>query len=266
MLPADGYAVINNDDPSHAAPQLAAATKAKVILYGLSEASNLRAKIERIDSAGTCFTMTHEGKTVTVRTPLIGRHNVYNCLAAAGACIGLGISMEKIASVLANVKVVPGRLERVQAAAPFEVFVDYAHTDDALQNVLTALRPVAKGRLILVFGCGGDRDPFKRPRMAKVAQELADVIFATSDNPRGEKPESILDQIKGGFSADGLAKTTFEVDRRKAIGSAIAAAGAGDMVLIAGKGHEKYQIIAGVRSHFDDVEEAAAAIRGRGVA
>lgn len=261
QLNGEDFAVINQDDP--AGPGLAGQTQAKTIMYGLSPAADLRAKILNIDAHGTHFEMSLAGQKVDVHTPLIGRHNVYNCLAAAGACAALGVGLPQIADVLAAVRTVPGRLEPVHVEAPYRVFVDYAHTDDALVNVLGALRPVTRGKIILVFGCGGDRDRTKRPRMARVAQEMADKIFVTSDNPRTEQPQAILDEIKAGFSTDGLTKTTFEVDRRKAIEAAIEAASEGDIVLLAGKGHEKYQIIGNQRNHFDDVEVAAEAMRRR---
>jgi len=220
--------------------------------------------IERIDSTGTAFrVMAPEGE-FRVLTPLIGRHNVQNCLAALGACRALGIGLEASAAVLANVRRIPGRLERVQVDAPYQVFVDYAHTDDALKNVLSALQPVKKnGRAIVVFGCGGDRDRTKRPRMAKVAENFADHVIITSDNPRSEQPQAIIDEIVEGLSEAGRARADIRVDRREGIRRAIELAGPGDVVLIAGKGHENYQIIGAARTHFDDVEVAAEEMRRR---
>ena len=190
-------------------------------------------------------------------TPLIGRHNIYNCLAAIGAARALDISLEEIAGALAGVTNVPGRLQRVESGKSFEVFVDYAHTDDALANVLSALRPVTQGRLIVLFGCGGDRDRTKRPRMAKVAQDLADQVFVTSDNPRTEDPDAIIAEIVAGFDGDGLARSVILPDRREAIAAAIGYALPDDVVLIAGKGHETYQIVGKQRLAFDDVAVAA---------
>ena len=155
---------------------------------------------------------------------------------------------------------VRGRLEPVEAGQPFSILVDYAHTDDALANVLGSLRPITRGRILLVFGCGGDRDRAKRPRMARVAEAGADGIVVTSDNPRSEAPEAILDEIFAGFSAAGRAKATVEPDRRTAIRLAIGQGRPGDVILIAGKGHETDQILGGRRIHFDDVEEASAAL------
>jgi UDP-N-acetylmuramoyl-L-alanyl-D-glutamate--2,6-diaminopimelate ligase len=169
-----------------------------------------------------------------------------------------------VAEGLASLRTVPGRLERVGGAdGPLDVFVDYAHTDDALRNVLSSLRPVTRGRLVLVFGCGGDRDRTKRPRMARVAEELADEVVITSDNPRSERPEAIIEEICAGLSAGGRSRATVEPDRRKAIGLAVELAGGGDVVLIAGKGHETYQVLGDQRVHFDDVEEAAKAVGAR---
>jgi UDP-N-acetylmuramoyl-L-alanyl-D-glutamate--2,6-diaminopimelate ligase len=139
--------------------------------------------------------------------------------------------------------------------------VDYAHTDDALDNVLSALKPLCTGTLRVLFGCGGDRDTTKRPRMARTAEKYASAVYVTSDNPRTEDPQSILDDIAKGFSADGRRKVTFDVDRRAAIGRVLADARPGDVVLIAGKGHENYQEIQGQRHHFDDVEEAMRVLR-----
>jgi UDP-N-acetylmuramoyl-L-alanyl-D-glutamate--2,6-diaminopimelate ligase len=257
-LPAEAVAVVNRDDPAGEA--IASGTAAKVCWYGLSPAADLWATIDRADASGTDFTFVQGQRRLKATTPLIGRHNVYNSLAAAAACEALGVDLGATAATLARFQRVAGRLQRVEAAAPFAVFVDYAHTDDALSNVLSALRPLTRGRLILVFGCGGDRDRTKRPRMAKVAEELADVVVITSDNPRSEPPEAIIEESLAGLTAAGRQRIVVEPDRRAAIGRAIAQAQPGDIVLIAGKGHENYQEVCGVKSHFDDVEVAAQAI------
>ena len=258
-LSPDAAAVINRDDP--AAEQIARATAARLRWYGLSPAADLWARIDRIDSTGTDFTFQGPAGEVSTRTPLIGRHNVFNCLAAAGACLEMGVELTVAAEAIARVQRVAGRLERVAAPAPFQVFVDYAHTDDALTNVLSSLRPVTPGRVIVVFGCGGDRDRTKRPRMARVAEEHADVVVITSDNPRSERPEAIIEQIVGGLSDTGRSRAIVEPDRRAAIALAIGQARGGDVVLIAGKGHEDYQIIGDRRIHFDDVEVASEVMR-----
>jgi UDP-N-acetylmuramoyl-L-alanyl-D-glutamate--2,6-diaminopimelate ligase len=189
---------------------------------------------------------------------LIGRHNIENALTAA-ALVGevTGMSVTQIAAGLSDAAGAPGRLQVVDAGQPFSVLVDYAHTDDALRNVLEAVRPLTRGKLRVIFGCGGDRDPDKRPRMAKVAEKLADVVYVTSDNPRTENPNTIIQQISAGFGkAGGIKPVIFQPDRRAAIELALRDAEADDVVLIAGKGHENYQIIGATKHHFDDVEEA----------
>jgi UDP-N-acetylmuramoyl-L-alanyl-D-glutamate--2,6-diaminopimelate ligase len=212
------------------------------------------------------MTMKYRTQRIKVATPLVGRHNIMNCLAAAGACASLGVDLPTIASALENFGNVPGRMERVPADAPFQVFVDYAHTDDAMEKVLDAVRPLTKKRVIVVFGCGGDRDRTKRPRMAKVAEKFADCIVVTSDNPRSENPDAIIEEIVAGFSDDGRQRSRVEPDRRRAIELAMGEAREGDVVVIAGKGHEKYQIVGSTRSHFDDVEVAREILQRRGAA
>jgi UDP-N-acetylmuramoyl-L-alanyl-D-glutamate--2,6-diaminopimelate ligase len=261
QLPPHGAAVINRDDPAGA--QMAEGTPARVVWYGLSPAADVWARIERIDAAGTRFVLMHDGGEIPVTTPLIGRHNVYNCLAAAGACASLGVSPSDIAAGLGSVARVPGRMERVGVPASYQVFVDYAHTDDAMEKALSSIRPLAGRELIVVFGCGGDRDRTKRPRMGRVAAKLADRVFVTSDNPRSEKPEAIIEEILAGMDESARAKTLVEPDRRAAIESAVASAAPGDIIVIAGKGHETYQIIAQRRIHFDDAEVAADCMRRR---
>ena len=263
-LKPGAVAVINADDPAGVA-MVDAARKvgAKVITYGIDNPCDLRGRIEHSSEKGTDLAIQMEGQVTKVFLPLIGRHNVYNALAAAGACAGLGVDWATITRQLSETVRVPGRLERVAVAAPYEVFVDYAHTDDAMKNVLSAVRPMTRGKLIALFGCGGDRDPYKRPRMARVAEELADLVVITSDNPRTEKPEAIIEQILAGLSPQGRAKAHVEPNRRAAIRLAISLAQGGDVVVLAGKGHEDYQIIGKQKFHFDDVEEAAAAMRER---
>jgi UDP-N-acetylmuramoyl-L-alanyl-D-glutamate--2,6-diaminopimelate ligase len=260
-LAAGSSAVLNRDEPT--ADEMARATQADVLWYGLSPAAELHARIEQIDASGTRFTLIRGDSETLVDTPLIGRHNVYNCLAAVGACDALGIDHATAAAALGQVRRIPGRLERVHVEAPYTVFVDYAHTDDALSNVLGSLRPVTQGQLIVVFGCGGDRDRTKRPRMAQVAERQADRIVVTSDNPRTEVPGEIIEQIVDGFSEQGRAIATVEPDRAAAIEAAIGMAGEGDVVIVAGKGHENYQVIGTERIHFDDAEVAAEVMQRR---
>lgn len=276
MLPADGVAVVNADDPWHA--RMLGECRARVVRCTLqSEAreqdSAGRTEPTRYGYAGPspddCTATIHAARlgwqdvtffgpfgTARVRLPLVGRHNAMNALQAAVAAHALGVQAGTIASVLAQCTAPPGRLEPVTTPEdPFAVLVDYAHTDDALLNVLTALGPLvgAGGRLIVVFGCGGDRDRTKRPRMMRVACEHADVVLVTSDNPRTEDPEAIITEVIAGRPAAGRATVVERcVDRERAIAEAVGRARPGDIVLIAGKGHEDYQIIGTVKRPFDD--------------
>jgi len=258
-LPPSGIAVINRDDQY--ADKIAASTKATVRTYGLNPLADMQGRIHRIDAEGTDFDIISGGEVFPVHTPLIGRHNVFNSLAAACAVNALGVELPQIAELLGKIQTIPGRLERVETDGRFQVFIDYAHTDDALRNVLGSLRPICRGRLVVVFGCGGNRDKSKRPRMAQVAQEFADSIIVTSDNPRNESPQQIIDEILAGFSGGDV---QVEPDRAKAIGLAIGQGLSDDIIVIAGKGHETYQIIKDQRTHFDDAEVARKCIVGLG--
>ena len=262
-LAPDAAAVANRDDAR--AAEMVAKIAAPVTWYGLDAPADVRGRIERLDLAGARFEVLWRDRRVSVATPLIGRHNVANCLAALAACAPLGLDLADAAEAIGTVRRIPGRLERVPTGAPYEVFVDYAHTDDALRNVLASLKQVRAddARVIVVFGCGGNRDRTKRPRMARVAQKLAERIVITSDNPRSEEPQAIIDEIVAGLNGSGRRKADIEADRRTAIGLAIDQARPGDIVLIAGKGHETYQILGDRRIDFDDVKEAEQAIRRR---
>jgi len=253
-LPEDATAVLNKQSPE--AKEVAARTKAKVLWYAVGEGADIVGRIESMGIDGTEFSLEYGGRKEIVNTKLIGQHNVSNHLAAAGLCIAAGFDLGAIAAGLGKLKSVPGRLEAVEGGQDFTVLVDYAHTDDALKNVLTTLRPLCKGKLTVVFGCGGDRDKTKRPRMAKVAAELADSVIVTSDNPRGEQPEDIIEDIIEGFSRSDWEKVTIEPDRKTAIELAVMSAGKRDIVLIAGKGHETYQIIGDKKIDFDDRQVA----------
>jgi UDP-N-acetylmuramoyl-L-alanyl-D-glutamate--2,6-diaminopimelate ligase len=187
---------------------------------------------------------------------LPARFNVYNALVAIGVADALGIARSVAVDALADVSAPPGRMERI-ASDGIDVIVDYAHTPDALGNVLQAAREGTRGRLVVVFGCGGDRDPGKRPQMGEIAARLADLAIVTSDNPRSEDPQTIADAIVAG------GKGEIELDRRAAIRRAIAGARPGDVVVIAGKGHETYQIVGDRTRHFDDREEVRAAFAAR---
>ncbi|MFW6146579.1 MAG: UDP-N-acetylmuramoyl-L-alanyl-D-glutamate--2,6-diaminopimelate ligase [Planctomycetota bacterium] len=247
-------AVLNRDDPAFAT--MAAPTAARVVSYGfgVDAPADLVARIETIGATGSRFDLLHDGRAVPVRTNLIGRHNIANMLAATGLCLAAGEALDAIAEALSRPIAVPGRLQTVATGGPFQVVVDYAHTDDAIANALDALRPVTEGRLIVVFGCGGDRDRTKRPRVARAVARRADRIVLTQDNPRTENPQRILDDILAGFDAAARAKLLVEPDRRAAIRLAIESAGAGDVVVLAGKGHETYQVVGTTRHPFDDVQ------------
>ncbi|MBU0637624.1 MAG: UDP-N-acetylmuramoyl-L-alanyl-D-glutamate--2,6-diaminopimelate ligase [Planctomycetes bacterium] len=252
-LDESAVAVINRDDPLQA--EVLRGCRARVVYYAVEHDADITARIARHTIAGTHYRMHVAGHELELTNALVGTHNVYNALAAVGlAQEALDVPPAAIADGLAAVRAVPGRLQRVSCASSACVFVDYAHTDDALRNVVGVLRPLTRRRLIVVFGCGGDRDRLKRPRMAQAVAAGAHAIIVTSDNPRGEDPRRIIDDILPGFDAAARRRVTVEPDRRGAIRIALAAAESGDVVLIAGKGHEDYQVVGARRLHFDDVE------------
>lgn len=248
-LSLDSTAILNKESPE--AEQIAELTKAKILWYAIDRSADINACIKSMDITGTVFIIEYSGQKQTVQTPLPGRHNISNHLAAAGLCLAAGFDLQTIADGLSALKTIPGRLEKLDWVG-VSVFVDYAHTDDALKNVLSTLKPLCKGKLIIVFGCGGDRDKTKRPRMAKVAEQSADFIVVTSDNPRTERPEDIIDDISTGFENPNSETIIIEPDRKKAIELAINTAAKNDAVLIAGKGHETYQIIGKQKLDFSD--------------
>jgi UDP-N-acetylmuramoyl-L-alanyl-D-glutamate--2,6-diaminopimelate ligase len=220
-----------------------------------------------MDAHGIRLTAHVGRQSVELHSRLIGRHNVYNILGVLATAHGLGLNIEHTVQGVARLSTVPGRFERVDAGQPFSVLVDYAHTDDALRNVLQAARGIATGRIIVVFGAGGDRDRGKRPRMGRVAAQYADIAVITSDNPRTEAPMAIVRAIEAGFCESGQASRYLVIeDRASAIHEAIRLGRAGDVVVIAGKGHETYQIIAGQRLSFDDRQVAARALQALGYA
>lgn len=258
-----GASVINIDDAF--GERLAQEGAAVVTLnYGLGPAATLRATNIELGRSETKFQVETPEKTFPVRLPLIGRHNIYNALAALGAGLALKIETATLQKALAAMQTVPGRLEAIALGQPFGVFVDYAHTDDALRNVLATLREITPGRLLLVFGCGGSRDAGKRPKMGRVAAELADFTLITSDNPRKESPEKIAGQIEEGFRAARADGYRVELDRRRAIDEIVREAKPGDMVLIAGKGHETYQEFEDTVVPFDDRVHATEALENIG--
>lgn len=263
-LGPDAVAVINrHDDYADEMAQAARGSGASVSFYGLSGGCDCRGQIASLDDAGACFNVSTAGGEVEIKSPLIGKYNVMNSLAAIAASEALGVDLPTIGSALASIPVVPGRLEPVGGSGDYRVFVDYAHTDDALDNVLSALKEIKRGRLIVVFGCGGDRDRTKRPRMGAVALRLADCAVVTSDNPRSEDPQAIINEVLSGVDDGDIGRCDVCADRREAIAMAIGMARSGDIVLVAGKGHETYQEIAGERIEFSDVQVSAEIIRNR---
>jgi UDP-N-acetylmuramoyl-L-alanyl-D-glutamate--2,6-diaminopimelate ligase len=259
-LDESAIAAVNCDDP--ASGRMLQGCRGRIVRFGFDSSADYRAAVPVVNASGTHFELfTPDGQT-NVRMQLIGRHNIENALAAATlAGEVFGLSVHQIANGLRDAEGAPGRLQVIRCGQPFAVLVDYAHTDDALKNVLTALRPLAKGKLRVLFGCGGDRDRTKRPRMAQAAEGLAHVVYVTSDNPRTENPVAILEEIASGFLRPGAA--IVEPDRREAIARILGDASAGDVVLIAGKGHENYQIVGTEKRHFDDAEEAGKFLSAR---
>jgi UDP-N-acetylmuramoyl-L-alanyl-D-glutamate--2,6-diaminopimelate ligase len=243
------FAILNADDEASA--YYAKATAAQVITYGIDRPADVRAHEVHISAQGTRFRCVTPLGELEIQLRLIGKFSVYNALAALAGSLAEGIPLVQIGAALATVNGVDGRFEAVEEGQSFAVIVDYAHTPDSLQNVLTTIREFARGRVICVFGCGGNRDKGKRPLMAGIAATYSDYVIATSDNPRFEEPEDILCDVERGF--DGHS-TTYEliVDRQAAIARAIALASGEDVVLIAGKGHETYQEIRGERFPSDD--------------
>ena len=249
-LSTDSMAVLNAESPQAAI--LAGRTAAHIWWYGIDRETDLTARIQSLTTDGTIYQLTFKGQTIRVHSPLLGRHNVSNHLAAAGLALAAGLSLDQVARGLESQTMIPGRLERIAGLQDFTILVDYAHTDDALMNVLTTLRPLCDRRLIVLFGCGGDRDKSKRPRMAKIAEQMADEVVLTSDNPRSEDPRQIIADVQAGFARPQARTLHVEPDRTTAIGLALNLAQSGDMVLLAGKGHETYQIIGSERVDFDD--------------
>ena len=248
QLRPEGFAVFNADDPGSIG--MLPLADGPALTVGLESAAEISATVLEQFLSEQTLLLSAGNDTVPVRTSLIGNHNVYNGLIAAAVGIGYGLDLATIARGLEAVTYIPGRLERVECGQPFGVFVDYAHTPDALAGVLGALRELTQGRLICVFGAGGDRDRAKRPAMGAAVEQAADLAVVTSDNPRSESPLAIIDDVMSGFQ-DRFAVRAI-VDRGEAIRWALAAARPGDCVLIAGKGHEDYQIIGNRRLHFDD--------------
>lgn len=248
-LGRDAHAVINIDDEW--GKKLIGISRGRVVTYGAKLVADYLASDVRLSLDGTRFAVNSPNGRIEINSKLIGLHNVYNMTAAAACGMALGFPAAVVKRGIERLKAVSGRIEPVDCGQPFKIFVDYAHTDDALYNVLSALRPLISKRVIVVFGCGGDRDRTKRPRMGKVASEMADFVIVTSDNPRSEEPEAIAGEITSGISKKNY---TVILDRTRAIAEALSTAKPGDCVLIAGKGHEAYQILKNTTVAFDDRE------------
>ena len=253
-LRPEKFAAVNRDDPY--GQKIASLCPVPVTTYGIKEASDLRAGHITLNAAGSQFTLRGLGNDATVRLSLPGLHNIYNALAAAASACKLGVPPETILSGLESLTAVPGRLEPVQCGQNFAVFVDYAHTEDAMKNVLESLRAMAKGRILTLFGCGGDRDRSKRPLMGALAAGMSDAVIVTSDNPRSEDPQKITLDIEAGIRRAGFKNYEVILDREKAIERILQMAQKDDIVLLAGKGHENVQIFADRTVHFDDREIA----------
>jgi UDP-N-acetylmuramoyl-L-alanyl-D-glutamate--2,6-diaminopimelate ligase len=260
--PPPKFSVINRDD-EWGRRLGEGITGSEIMWYGMGNDAAIRARSVHSSLAGLRFDISTGSTRFPVQSPMIGRINVYNILAAASAAMSLGISNETIARGVEACKGVPGRFERVDEGQPFAVIVDYSHTDDALRNAIAAARSLEPKRIITVFGAGGDRDRTKRPLMGQAASELSDMVIVTSDNPRSEDPLQIVNDVMVGVRRAN-AKTIVEVDRSAAIHRAIKEAATGDVVLLAGKGHETYQVFRDHTIHFDDREVAGEALRSFG--
>ncbi len=258
-LKKDGIGIINIDDPKAAVFE--EKCRGSVLKYSMNRkgADIHPERVEYRQNGMSIMLNTPSGK-IRIETHLKGPFNVYNIMAAVGVGLGAGISSEIISHGIESIKNVDGRFESVEEGQPFNVIVDYAHKPDALEKVLSAARKITKTRLISVFGCGGDRDRGKRPIMGNISEKLADFTYITSDNPRSEEPDSIINEIRSGMKDES--RYSVIVDRADAIRTAISSAKPGDTVVIAGKGHEDYQIIGTAKIHFDDREQARNILKG----
>jgi UDP-N-acetylmuramoyl-L-alanyl-D-glutamate--2,6-diaminopimelate ligase len=259
------HRIINADDPFGA--ELIARRLPDTVSYGLT-AGDVRGELLAVNASGMELSISYRSEKQTVRTGLIGRFNACNLLAVAATLLARGTSLARVTATLSSLSAAPGRMQRVNSTSPSTepgVYVDYAHTPDALAKALDALRETKPAALIVVFGCGGDRDRRKRPIMGNIAAEKADRTYVTSDNPRSEVPEAIIAEVVAGISPSQRSAVSEITLRRQAIRTAIANAAHDATVLIAGKGHETYQEIHGVRHPFSDVDEALLALEARRV-
>lgn len=248
------WAIVNQDSPWTA--HMLGNYSGPILSYGIDQPSELRASHLRLEKQGTHAKISFQGREVDCFLPLAGRFNVYNCLAAMAVGLSQNISLDLVVENICTMNAIPGRLQAVKNDLGLKIYVDFAHTDDALSNVLATLKELlsSPGRLIVIFGCGGDRDRSKRPKMAKACEKYADLCIVTSDNPRSEEPRQICQEIVTGFTRPGNYEV--EIDRREAIRKAIEWARPEDVILIAGKGHENAQIFADRSISFDDSKVA----------
>ncbi len=246
--PRGRTAIVNID--SSWSEKITEGCSANLITYGIVGKADVKAENIHLSPSGTAFTLCYKGNLMTVKLPLVGRFNVYNSLAAIAVGICCGFPLDKMAEALASVPVIAGRLEPVSNPLGLKIYVDFAHSDDSLQNVLECLQEFKTGRIITVFGCGGNRDAEKRPKMARVCEMYSDIVILTSDNPRNEDPVDIANQAIKGFSENST--HIVELDRELAIDKAISLANQNDIILIAGKGHEPYQVFSHKTIEFDD--------------
>lgn len=251
MLSSRAFALSNADDSY--GKKMLAETKAHKYSYGFENPADFMGQITKLDFQGLELKIGNE----SIRSELLGKFNAYNILAVWSACRLLGFDSEKVKKILENVKPPRGRFEHFTSDSGVLAVVDYAHTPDALEKIITAVKEVKDkdGKLITVFGCGGDRDSLKRPKMGKIGASMSNIAIFTSDNPRSEDPDKIIEDMKTGLSQDELKKVKITANRREAIQEAAKLAQKGDVVLVSGKGHETYQDAKGVKSHFDDLEE-----------
>jgi UDP-N-acetylmuramoyl-L-alanyl-D-glutamate--2,6-diaminopimelate ligase len=249
-LAKNSFAVLNADDEF--SKYFADRTSAKILWYGIKNNADIKAEIFRESTSNIMIKLNYAGREIDMKIPFMGIHNAYNALASVASAISLGFELDVIKLGIETAPTVPGRLENVPCHRGFKVVVDYAHTPHALETVLHALKNLVKGRVLLVFGCGGDRDKEKRPKMGRIADEESDIFWLTNDNPRSEDPVNIIDDIKAGIKSGR--SFYIQTDRHKAIEEALSDARDNDLVLIAGKGHEKYQIIKDTIIPFDDRE------------
>lgn len=250
-IPQSSFACVNIDDKyGKRIPEL---IKVPVLTYGIESQAQISASDITLSPRGSSFILHTPNNSYQVTTPLVGRFNIYNLLAFFTFVYGLGVDMSVALETATNFRATRGRLERVEAKDTCPAYVDYAHTPEALSSILTTLKEFCHGKLICVFGCGGDRDAKKRPIMGKVAADLADFVIVTSDNPRKEEPQNIIDEILSGIPKDKMEKVCFLVDRREAIQRALSEVSSpDDIILLAGKGHENYQLFAHQTLDFDD--------------